>query len=138
RACVELGANYPDVVQMLQQASRTKALGSCRLEIDAIPQAGRNLRRSSSSSSEDGDEANEEDQADFVVSNPLPDLFPSLKRKDSDSGPRYRNAPVEKKRGFLGKIFGRMDSDSSGHSGIWQFVGDCPRLSHVGRPGRSA
>ena len=112
RACVELGANYPDVVQMLQQASRTKALGSCRLEIDAIPQAGRNLRRSSSSSSEDGDEASEEDQADFVVSNPLPDLFPSLKRKDSDSGPRYRNAPVEKKRGFLGKIFGRMDSDS--------------------------
>jgi hypothetical protein len=114
RACVELGANYPDVVQMLQQAARSKSLGNCRLEIDAIPQAGRNLKRPSASSSgeaEGEDGATSEDEADFVVSNPLPDLFPTLKRKESDSGPKYRNAPVEKKRGFLGSIFRKMGSD---------------------------
>lgn len=40
RAVVELGGTYPDVVQMLQEAARQKAL-PCRLEVDKLPQGGR-------------------------------------------------------------------------------------------------
>ncbi len=110
RACVELGATYPDVAQMLQQANRNKALGICRLEIDALPQAGRSIRRGSS----DDEESTTEDDADIVVSNPLPDLFPSLKKKNGDSESRsYKDDSPElkKKRGFLGSIFGKMSDD---------------------------
>lgn len=40
RAVVELGGTYPDVVQALQQAKAHRALPS-RLEVDAVPEAGR-------------------------------------------------------------------------------------------------
>lgn len=40
RAVVELGGDYPDVVQMLQQANDAKALSS-RFRVNALPEAGR-------------------------------------------------------------------------------------------------
>jgi flagellar basal body P-ring protein FlgI len=40
RAIVELGGTYPDVVQALEQAKQKGALAS-RLEVDALPEAGR-------------------------------------------------------------------------------------------------
>lgn len=45
RAIVELGGTYPDVVQALQQAKSAGALAS-RLEVDALPEAGRAGRAS--------------------------------------------------------------------------------------------
>jgi hypothetical protein len=38
RTMAELGAQYPDVVEMLQQAHRCKAV-TCRVRVDALPQA---------------------------------------------------------------------------------------------------
>jgi len=49
RAIVELGGTYPDVVEALQQAKQTHSLGS-RLEVDALPTAGRSYSRTSESS----------------------------------------------------------------------------------------
>ena len=40
RAAVELGATYPDVVQMLQEAKASGALEG-RFEVDALPETGR-------------------------------------------------------------------------------------------------
>jgi hypothetical protein len=38
RAMADLGATYPEVVEMIQQANSTRAL-SCRARVDAVPQA---------------------------------------------------------------------------------------------------
>ncbi len=48
RAIVELGGTYPDVVEALQQARQTHSLAS-RLEVDALPAAGRSYEREFSS-----------------------------------------------------------------------------------------
>jgi hypothetical protein len=44
RAVVDLGGDYPDVVQMLQQAKNIDALPS-RFRVNALPQAGRSIDR---------------------------------------------------------------------------------------------
>ncbi|MGL4593139.1 MAG: hypothetical protein ACRCUY_00250, partial [Thermoguttaceae bacterium] len=44
RAVIDLGGTYPDVVQMLTQANREKAL-TCRFEIDCLPEANRPYKR---------------------------------------------------------------------------------------------
>ena len=44
RAIAELGGNYPDVVQVLQQA-KTKGVLPSRFEVDALPEAGRRYER---------------------------------------------------------------------------------------------
>jgi hypothetical protein len=67
RAVVALNGNYPDVVQMLQQAKSRKNLES-RFEVDALPASGRSYDRKA-----DGDE--EKDEKEFTVANPLPSLF---------------------------------------------------------------
>ena len=66
RTIVELGGAYPDVVQMLQQAASSGALEGCRLEVDAVPQAGRAYSR--------GESGDDEAPAPAVRS-PLPSLF---------------------------------------------------------------
>jgi hypothetical protein len=45
RAVVDMGGTYPDVVQLLRQAVKVKAL-SCRLAVDCLPEANREYRRS--------------------------------------------------------------------------------------------
>jgi hypothetical protein len=68
RAIVDLGGNYPDVVQFLQQAKATRAL-SCRFEVDALPNPNRRYDRRS-------DEAGGGvEQTDYQVGTPLPNLF---------------------------------------------------------------
>ena len=70
RAIVELGGDYPDVVQALQQAKQDGALAS-RFKVDAIPRAGRDYERDS--------EQSEEPAGSYRVATPLPDLFSQKK-----------------------------------------------------------
>lgn len=51
RAVAEMGGTYPDVVQALQQAKSSKALPG-RLEIEAVPQAGREFERNATPTAE--------------------------------------------------------------------------------------
>lgn len=113
RAMHELGAHYPDVVQMLQQAKSSGALAS-RFEVDAIPRGGRTYYRNDN----EGDE-NTEESAEITVANPLPDLFgrrttvderatksPSSTNSEAENDADEANSkgPV---RSFLGKIWKR-------------------------------
>ncbi len=70
KSLVEMGAHYPDVVQCLHEANRTKVL-SARLEVDKYPQVGR--RYSRASESDEGTEVSD-DQA-YEVGGALPNLF---------------------------------------------------------------
>jgi hypothetical protein len=51
RAVVELGGDYPDVVQLLEQA-KTKGVLPSRFEVDALPEAGRAYQRKTDQASE--------------------------------------------------------------------------------------
>lgn len=73
RTIAQLGGTYPDVVQALQQAKATKAL-SARLEMEAVPRAGRTFEReaeafASAEATATGDRAEElpEGLSDFEV-----------------------------------------------------------------------
>lgn len=102
RAIVELGGSYPDVVQALQQAKLKKCLSS-RLEIDALPQPGREY----TSHSPGGEPGRSGRQP--VVSTPLPDLFATPKEEpaekpateDAASEPAAKSA---QKGGFLARL----------------------------------
>lgn len=87
RAVVELGGTYPDVVQALQQAKASHSL-TARLEVDALPQAGRTYVRSSSRDSDADDQ--ETAPAGFAPSNPLPDLFPKTAESKESQKPKRR------------------------------------------------
>jgi flagellar basal body P-ring protein FlgI len=52
RAVVDLGGDYPDVVQMLQQARNAEALPS-RFRVNALPEPGRTVDREESGSKDD-------------------------------------------------------------------------------------
>lgn len=76
RAIVELGGDYPDVVQALHQAKQDGALAS-RFRVDALPYAGREYDR--------GDEElppEEAGAAPYKVATPLPDLFSTKGARD--------------------------------------------------------
>ncbi|MBI5761443.1 MAG: flagellar basal body P-ring protein FlgI [Planctomycetales bacterium] len=76
RAIGELGASYPDAAQMLTQAERQGNLNS-RLEIDALPQAGRVYYRPP----EDipNQVSTEKTKVRVGKASMLPNLFPSVK-----------------------------------------------------------
>jgi len=52
RAVVDLGGDYPDVVQMLQQAKNIGALPS-RFRVNALPEPGRSIDREEPASDDD-------------------------------------------------------------------------------------
>lgn len=58
RAVIDLGGDYPDVVQMLQQAKINGSLPS-RFRINALPESGRNPERSNDSSTEPAEASDE-------------------------------------------------------------------------------
>ena len=76
RTIVELGGDYPDVVQMLQNAKKCGAL-TCRFEMDALPKEERNISLSSEPNSK---------SSGFRLKNPLPDLFSSSGRISMGGG----------------------------------------------------
>ncbi len=66
-AIVDLGGGYPDVVQALQEAKATGSLAG-RLEVDALPEAGRTYDREPNSEEDSG-------APQLRANSPLPDLF---------------------------------------------------------------
>jgi hypothetical protein len=123
RAIAELGGNYPDVVQALQQARATKALQG-RLEIEAIPQAGREFERDAPAAGEGNELAKSADAADesesqaknIYVGAPTPDLFPRQKEKDRlpmpSEGPKNEEKEEAKpaQRSLWQRITGKVAS----------------------------
>jgi hypothetical protein len=115
RAIVELGGTYPDVVQALQEAKSAGALSS-RLEVDALPTAGRRYQRIAHH------DADEQEPGRSVASshNPLPELF---SQKDaspaSEKGPAADATAAADEKGdgkphrvkdFFAKMVGRESS----------------------------
>jgi flagellar basal body P-ring protein FlgI len=116
RAIVELGGSYPDVVQALQAAKSTGALAS-RFEMDALPKGGRTYLRKSPDEP-DPEPAADDDEAEIVVGNPVPDLFSrrgyDLKDKPArkEKADKDDDAEAQKRqpwRTFLGKMVGSDD-----------------------------
>jgi hypothetical protein len=81
RAIADLGGTYPDVVQALQQAKATKALPG-RLEMEAVPKAGRTFDRRPEDAGDDETETTDVARIDSKL--PAPDLFPVEKTRDDD------------------------------------------------------
>ncbi|HVU87775.1 MAG TPA: flagellar basal body P-ring protein FlgI [Pirellulales bacterium] len=133
RAMADLGANYPDIVQALQQAKSMGVL-SGRLAIDAVPTGGRRYDRGAASSSTDAEERSganpeqpdngdsdandgQEESTGVAVANPLPGLFDSGKstfdRKAADRPSRSEPEPAEdnsaKKARSWGSWLGTME-----------------------------
>lgn len=95
RAIAEVGGDYPDVVQALQQARTNKSLVS-RFEVDAIPQGGRaydrNRKIAKADSGSDGTDGKDGSNSSTSESTPrtgridqLPTLFGRGAPKDQDS-----------------------------------------------------
>jgi flagellar basal body P-ring protein FlgI len=111
RAIVELGGTYPDVVQVLQEAKSSGALTS-RLEVDALPQAGRVYERDEEE--EIAKSGGKSGELTKKLASPLPWLFESKetpisykegKTSKSDSPSEgEETAKKEEKKTFLGKM----------------------------------
>lgn len=116
RAIAELGGTYPDVVQALQQAKATKSLEG-RLEIEAVPQAGREFERSVELADDEQLSPEEEAQAAATVGvevgTPVPDLFKTDKKTPKSSRedaavPEENPAEDEPKPGLWRRLWGKM------------------------------
>ena len=97
RAVVELGGDYPDVVQMLQMAKDSKVL-PCRFEIDALPKLEQ---------TDDWNNDTEADSTGYNMKNPLPDLFSATNRislgatQDEKIEEKETNSEEEEKAGLF-------------------------------------
>ncbi len=106
RAVVELGGKYPDVAQMLQQAAKSASLpDNCRLAVDAVPQSGRTYTRDDADDTQDGEA---EKGSGFVVANPLPNLFPDVKKPSGKARPPRKRHADEDDEGYLSSFFSRI------------------------------
>jgi flagellar basal body P-ring protein FlgI len=122
RAVVELGGTYPDVVQALQEAKNAGALPS-RLEVDALPEAGREYERVADEDGTPGAKGvngEEQQTVKATPASPAPDLFYHKGNSGSSTeGARESKSDKEDaeesdssdepkpKKGFFAKIFGR-------------------------------
>ncbi len=115
RAIAELGGTYPDVVQALQEAKTNGAFRG-RLEIDALPEAGRRYERTT-----EGDEpADNLAKAPRPSGEPSDDLFAEVDDRDrrlrsAEDSREGNNGPLEgdseemagdpePQKGFLGRM----------------------------------
>jgi len=92
RAVVELGGTYPDVVQALQQAKSAGALAS-RLEVDALPEAGRPYERAVAE--EDGSAKGDTREEAPRATSPVPDLFTKSRGMGRDEDPDRPDKPAK-------------------------------------------
>ncbi len=120
RAIVELGGTYPDVVQALEEARKLGALGS-RLEVDALPEAGRSYDRLPEGEPAEPDQAADSSPVKKVTpASPSPELFDKRGDKGdnaegtsgdkSDPKAAADDDPDEKsstKKGFFDRMLGR-------------------------------
>lgn len=114
RTIVDVGGNYPDVVQILQKAAQKKVLGA-RFEVDALPEAQAYDRKTDTAEAKTGEEA---EGSHFNVSNPIPNLFPKKATMGGDEDPKVReSAPKEEEEespGFGTKVkrwFGKKEAE---------------------------
>jgi hypothetical protein len=111
RAIVELEGTYPDVVQALQKAVSVGALDS-RIEVDALPEAGRTYHRENYTS-----EDTDAQPSAFSANSPVPNLFPksggkpaaqSNLTRENSSGKQAKAAGAEEKPRSLAESFARI------------------------------
>jgi flagellar basal body P-ring protein FlgI len=95
RAIVDLGGNYPDVVQALQAAKKDGNLTS-RFEMDAVPHGGRTYYRKSLEGDDEQSDEDESERPEIIVGNPLPDLF---SRRGLDDKPDAKDKPASSTEG---------------------------------------
>ena len=109
RKAAELGATYPDVVEMLAAGERQRALEG-RLEIDAIPKPGRlDFRQADEPGPQDSEEKSEPVGA-------VPNLFaqfgdsppPSRKSESKEPAKPDQAKSAETRRGIFGRLLGRQ------------------------------
>ena len=115
-AAVEYGATYPDIVQMLIQAKNQLNVAG-RVEIDALPEAGRTYVRRSAEDDDFGDAPNS-NETRIGRRNLLPNMFSNIlrtsRRSSSDS---ERDGPS----GTASLTDARSESDSeSEESGFFK------------------
>lgn len=85
RAVAELGGDYPDVVQILQQAKQNDLLTG-RFEVDALPEANRRYEnRGNDDSGSDDTDTDEGESKEIQVGNPAPELFAPADKKEKPS-----------------------------------------------------
>jgi flagellar basal body P-ring protein FlgI len=123
RAVVELGGTYPDVVQALQEAKTSGAL-LARLEVDALPEAGRSYDRvvqdGHGQSDQGGGGSETKQHVSVTPARPAPELFYRKSDKSSsqegDDGVKSAEKSASNadsddksntKKGFFARIFGR-------------------------------
>ena len=122
RAVVELGGTYPDVVQAVQEAKNLGALSS-RVEVDALPEAGRLYDRIVQGEQDENDRSGDQSESEHVKAtpaSPMPELFSKggvrernkdgddaakSSEKSDDDGESGENSNT--KKGFFAKMLGR-------------------------------
>lgn len=123
RTCAEMGATYPDVVQLIVQADEQHNAPG-RLAFDAIPQAGRTYYRKS-------DNSTDADEKTRVGNSKLnPDLFPRVPEKDEEAGDDRDDDRQAKAAGQASLADARMESDKAKKekSGLFQVPSWLPKL----------
>jgi hypothetical protein len=100
RAVAELGGTYPDVVQALQQAKAARSYAG-RLEIDAVPEAGREYQRTAVVSADEKLTPEQEKAAAEAIrggaESPVPDLFNVDGRKQTPDEQRSSRRSAKRK-----------------------------------------
>lgn len=106
RTVADLGGTYPDIVQALQQAKATKGLPG-RLEMEAVPKAGRTYDRQPEDVAANGD-SDVVDIAGIDSKLPTSDLFPVESARADDEETSAEDAENESGEG-----------EKTGTSGGW-------------------
>ena len=108
RTAVEFGASYPDIAQMLLQAAKQQNLTG-HIEIDALPQGGREFVRKEDSSKPDGKKVR------VGNSNLSPNFVPNLKGEGNSK--ESLGEAIEKQTSAPDEV-AESDSDSRGNASV--------------------
>jgi hypothetical protein len=98
RAMAELEADYPDVVQVLQQAKQQNLL-SGRFEVDALPAANRSYENRGNDEEDSTEEETSSSSRNIQVTSATPGLFDDSKTKDKPAKRRESSVLTGNKGG---------------------------------------